>query len=601
MFRTFARRFLPNPLDWMLSRASKKGAKKILLGWNRGLGDLALGLYAIIHRIREKIPDAEIVFLTRENLRDGFAMLEGVQTLIAPSWQRGQPADVRATLRQMGIDPKQFDLILERPSPSDWVTWQRGNLTPKLKWNPVWDSLHEKFGLSETNLYIGVQAVAETNYGLWRNWPISYWIEFFSSLERWKNVKILLFGFGDEPKFDHSNVIDLRGRTTLHELLSVVKNRCAKMILPDSGILSMIYYLDASFPIEIFSLWADPNHGILKQAVASPNPQLVHCPIVGEHRDLGSVSPQALQKLVFPVKPLYTCMRYDQVEPRAVDHCAAIILAGGQGSRLGVSGPKGTVRVAGKSLFQWICEKAPKENFPIAVMTSPLNHKETVAFFEQHAFFNREIYFFEQGMHPVLDEKKRPFASIQGLSALAPDGNGSVFSSFVRSGMAQVFSDRGVQTVAVVPVENPMAHPADPYLLTYHRDRQSEVTIKCVSRIDQNESMGAVAIREGKIEIIEYTENDGSLEFSFSYTGMMALDLGFIERMEKIELPLHWVWKQFPAWGSQVWGWKGERFIFDALKHADRVEALQFPREICYAPVKGPEHLERLEQRLVSL
>ena len=109
MFRTFSRRFLPNPLDWILKKTAKKGEKKILLCWNRGLGDLALGLYAIIHRARELIPDAEITFLTRENLKDGFSMLEGVNVLVDPAWKRGINQTIDPELK------KQFDTLGSRP------------------------------------------------------------------------------------------------------------------------------------------------------------------------------------------------------------------------------------------------------------------------------------------------------------------------------------------------------------------------------------------------------------------------------------------------------------------------------------------------------
>ncbi len=110
----------------MLKRAAKKKSKSFLLGWNRGLGDIALGLYAIVHRIRERIPNAEITFLTRENLLDGFTMLGDVRILAAPDWKRGKVQSIRETLKKMGIDPKSFDLIIEWPSPTDWVAWQEG-------------------------------------------------------------------------------------------------------------------------------------------------------------------------------------------------------------------------------------------------------------------------------------------------------------------------------------------------------------------------------------------------------------------------------------------------------------------------------------------
>ncbi len=157
----------------------------------------------------------------------------------------------------------------------------RGNLIPKLKWDPLHDDLWKSFDLPDSYTYICVQPVTETNYGLWRNWPLARWQDLFERLEKIGSVKVLLFGFGAGPDFPYKNVIDLRGKTTLFQLLSIVKNRCKAAILPDSGILSMIYYLDAPFPIQIVSLWADPNHGILKQGVPSPNRKLQHFPLIG--------------------------------------------------------------------------------------------------------------------------------------------------------------------------------------------------------------------------------------------------------------------------------------------------------------------------------
>ena len=121
MFRTFSRRFLPNRLDWMLKRAAKRGQKKILICWNRGLGDIPLGLAAITHRIFYFLPDASIHILTRSNLREGFFLLKGVTTLVDPEWKRGQPTDWKQSLAKLGISEAEFDLVLEKPSPSDWT------------------------------------------------------------------------------------------------------------------------------------------------------------------------------------------------------------------------------------------------------------------------------------------------------------------------------------------------------------------------------------------------------------------------------------------------------------------------------------------------
>lgn len=298
MFRTFARIFLPNRLDFLSKRAKRRSQKRILLAWNRGLGDIALGLYAVVHRIRFWIPDAEITFLIRENLREGFSLLENVRTIVAPDWVRGEKVDVVKTLLSLGRHPSEFDLIIPAASPTDWVRWQLGHLVPRLKWKAEYDELCQTFDLPDSLTYVGVQVQAETNYGLWRNWPEERWRELFDRLLVDDKMRVILFGYGAEPSFSHERLIDLRGKTSLLQLLSIIKNKCRFLIVPDSGILSMAYYLDVAFPLKILSLWADPRHGILKQNVASPNPLLVHRPLIGEHRDLSTILAEDVLKHV---------------------------------------------------------------------------------------------------------------------------------------------------------------------------------------------------------------------------------------------------------------------------------------------------------------
>lgn len=542
---------MPNRLDWMLKRTAKRGGKKILLGWNRGLGDIALGLYAVVQRIREWIPDAKITFITRSNLIDGFSMLEGVETIAAPDWKRGAPSEIDPSLK------KEFDLVIPYPSPTDWVCWQRGKVVPKLKWDLRHDPLHEIFHLPSH--CIGVQVSAETHYGLWRNWPIQCWQGLFDRLEKMGKT-VLLFGFGDHPKFNNQNLIDLRGKTNLFELLSIIKHKVEALILPDSGISSMVYYLNESFPIRHVTLWADPNHGILKQKVASPNPQLVHRPLIAEGKDLSTVSVdavlEAIQKKVLP-----------------------IILAGGQGTRLGVQGPKGLFSIAGKTLFQWTCEKLPKKS-PVAIMTSPINHEETVAYFKKNWFFDLEVHFFLQGMRPLLDEQRRP------MEKLGPNGNGDVFRSFVESGLADYFAKRGIEAVTISYVDNPLSHPLDPQLIA--NLKQSEIAVQCIERLSSDTSMGALVENGEKVEIIEYTYLDPSKEYKYAYSGQLAFDFSFFCKMGKVDLPIHWVQKKVE--GEMVW--KEEKFIFDVFTHAKRIRPFSVPRQTHYAPIKGPESIE---------
>lgn len=299
MIKAFLQKCKPNPLERLLVKAQKKNSQKFLLFWNRGLGDIPLGLYAVVYRIRQLVPNCSITFLTRPNLRDGFTLLGGVNVLVAPDLKRGDQVDVHGLLRQLNISPEDFDVIIDQPDPTKWVNWQLGTLTPKLRWQEKWDDLWKTYPLDADEEYIGAHVHAETNYGLWRNWPITSWQELFRLLTAKFNKKILLFGFEKNLTFNMPGIIDLRGDTPLFALLSIIKNCCKTLIVPDSGISSMTYFLNQSFPIKLVSLWADPNMGILKQNVISPNPQLKHLPLIGKEKNIANVTPEQVIEALF--------------------------------------------------------------------------------------------------------------------------------------------------------------------------------------------------------------------------------------------------------------------------------------------------------------
>lgn len=578
----------------MLKRAAKRGQKNILLCWNRGLGDIPLGVAAIVHRIFHHLPDATVYVLTRPNLQEGFSLLKGVTVFVDPTWKRGEPIDWKQSVAKLGLGVDQFDLVLDNPRPADWCSWQHKTFVPRLTWDPKNDALFESFYLSNEFFYLGVQVEAETNHGAWRNWPEKYWQEFFDLLAKLGNVRVLLFGFEKKQQFSHPMVIDLRGKTTLLELLSIIKNRCSALVLPDSGILSFFYFLDAMFPIRIISLWADPRQGILKQAVTSPNLQLVHKPLIGEDRDLSKVTPAAVLDVLFPkpfIAPLRFCPKsaeITQIPEEALQKAACIILAGGQGSRLGITGPKGLFPILNKSLFEHLLDKIPP-SMPVAVMTSSLNHMDTVEYFHHKANFGKRVYFFQQEMVDLLDEH---YAFI----GMGPNGNGSLYPSIVQEGILDRFEAEGIDTCLVVSVDNPLANPADAVLLTFHRQMEAEVTIQCVER-KRKESMGALAIAQNKISIVEYLSIEED-PFLFSYTGALALSTKFIRKSSSLKLPYHWVRKKLVVKGSEEWVWKRERFLFDAFLSAESIKALCYPREMCYAPVKELENRSEVERAL---
>lgn len=258
----------------------------MLIPWNRGLGDIALGLYAIVKRVKDFIPDAHVTFLIRPDLEDGFKMLKGIETIIAPHWVRGKPMSLPKDLPP-------FDLIIDNADPSHWVAWQRGKLIPKMEWNSEWDGLAQRFNLP--NHCVAAHVNCETGYYFERNWPVGHWEELFAALPG----PIVLLGLKKDPVFHHPQIYDLRGETSLFEILAILKNHCRVLIAPDSGILGVTYFLNAPFKLRIVSLWADPNHGILKQNVPSPNPLLEHIPLISPNRkDAALISVDYVKRVV---------------------------------------------------------------------------------------------------------------------------------------------------------------------------------------------------------------------------------------------------------------------------------------------------------------
>ncbi len=284
------RKYGINPFDSLLKRAHRKGCSRFLICWNRGLGDIPLGLYALTCRIREYIPHAQITFVTRSDLVDGFKLLGGVVVVADPEWKRGVPFRMDKTFLNTGLSRADFDVILEQPDPTHWLMWQLGKLTPKLNWDAEWDALCNRFLLDPEKKYVGVHVQTETNYAYEKNWPVDYWNEFFKEAQSKHGVDIILFGFAPNPEFEGDGIVDLRGKTSLFEMLSIIKNRCRYLLVPDSGVLSIAYYIDAPFSIDVVSLWADPKQGILKQNVPSPNPLLRHRPLIANDKDLRTVS-----------------------------------------------------------------------------------------------------------------------------------------------------------------------------------------------------------------------------------------------------------------------------------------------------------------------
>ena len=313
-------------------------------------------------------------------------------------------------------------------------------------------------------------------------------------------------------------------------------------------------------------------------------------------------------------------------ESIAQGRLGCLIVAGGQGTRLRLNGPKGIYPISTirkKSLFQLFSEKiiaAGKQahrHLNAAFMTSPLNDGLTLTYFDAHALFGlrpQQVDFFSQTMLPFLDENGNLFLEQQDLLAQGPDGNGSALHNFWFQGIASKWKNLGIEYLNFVMIDNPLADPFDAELLGFHIRNKNDITIKCTSKLQADEKVGVLVQREGKTQVIEYmemaeeerkkTNPDGSLKYACANISLFCISLSFIEKlcMQSASLPLHRAFKSAPSLDNKnQMAWKFEYFIFDILPWADRVQALVYPREKCFAPLKnlsGPDSPETVQQAL---
>jgi len=303
---------------------------------------------------------------------------------------------------------------------------------------------------------------------------------------------------------------------------------------------------------------------------------------------------------------------------------AAFTVAGGQGTRLGYDGPKGTFPVTPvhkRPLFQVFAEKivAAGRHYgrPLHwfVMTSHQNHKATESYFIEHDFFGMEeihVHFFRQGRMPAVDFNGKILLETLGAIAMSPDGHGGSLRALERSGALHLMEREGVDILSYFQVDNPLVRCIDPAFIGWHVLRGSEMSSKMVPKAYPNEKVGHFCSQRGKLVVVEYsdlpaalqeeTDADGDLRFHAGSIAIHLLDREFIRRMAQSSagnatLGFHRADKKIPTLdtkGNQVNptaanGVKFEMFVFDALPHARNPVVIETNRADDFSPVKNAE------------
>ena len=313
---------------------------------------------------------------------------------------------------------------------------------------------------------------------------------------------------------------------------------------------------------------------------------------------------------------------YENIGKKAIKDgkLAAVTMAGGQGTRLGHNGPKGTYDIglnSHKSLFELLCDRLKEEGkkygvtIPWFIMTSKENNKATVEFFEKHKYFGYEkdknIFFFIQGELPMMDTEGKILIGEDGLIKLAADGHGGIYESLVKNGMTKKMREMGVEWVFIGGVDNCLVKMVDPVLMGVAIDKQVTVACKSVVKANPKEKVGVFCKRNGKPNVIEYTEitdemaestdENGELLYGESHILCNLFSVGAIERMGANPLPYHVAYKKakyIDKKGDLVEpespnAYKFEAFLFDAFGEVDEMAVLRVKREEEFAPVKNAD------------
>ena len=313
---------------------------------------------------------------------------------------------------------------------------------------------------------------------------------------------------------------------------------------------------------------------------------------------------------------------YEAIGKKAIKEgkLAAVTMAGGQGTRLGHSGPKGTYDIgldSHKSLFELLSDNLKEEGkkygvvIPWFVMTSRENNKDTVEFFEKHKYFgyqkNKNIFFFEQGELPMMDTEGKILIGEDGLVKLAADGHGGIYESLVKTNMTKKMRELGIEWVFIGGVDNCLVKMVDPVLMGIAIDKKVTVACKSVVKANPHEKVGVFCRRNGKPNVIEYseitdemaeaTDENGELLYGESHILCNLFSIDAIERMGSEPLPYHVAFKKakyIDKDGNLVEpdspnAYKFEAFLFDAFGEVDDMAILRVKREEEFAPVKNSD------------
>lgn len=319
--------------------------------------------------------------------------------------------------------------------------------------------------------------------------------------------------------------------------------------------------------------------------------------------------------------------KYDEIGTKIIKagKLAAVTMAGGQGTRLGHNGPKGTFDIgldSHKPIFELLCEtlKLANEKYDVVIpwyiMTSKENNKDTVDFFEKHNYFGYPkgyIQFFKQGELPMVGEDGKVLLDENGMIKQAADGHGGIFTSMRKDGVIYDMKARGIEWVFIGGVDNVLVKMVDPTLIGLAESKGILAAGKSVVKAGPHEKVGVFCKRNGRPSVIEYSEiskemaeeidENGQLKYGESHILCNLFNIKEIEKISEKNLPYHSAHKKATYMnekeeivkGTEPNAYKFEAFLFDAFESLDDMVIMRVKREEEFAPVKNAEGVDSPE------
>ena len=303
----------------------------------------------------------------------------------------------------------------------------------------------------------------------------------------------------------------------------------------------------------------------------------------------------------------------------------AVLLAGGQGTRLGYDGPKGTFNVGlTRELYIFEClihnlmdvVTRVKAWVPLYIMTSDKNHDATVSFLTEHGFFGYHpdyIHFFKQDMAPSVGYDGKLLLESKGSLSLSPNGNGGWFSSMEKAGLVDGMKKQGIEWLTVFAVDNVLQRINDPAFVGAVIASGCDCGGKVVSKAAPDERVGVLCLEDGRPSIVEYYEmtddmihlrdENGNLQYRFGVILNYMFRLDRLEDIVHTKMPVHIVEKKIPcldASGNQVHpekpnGYKFEALVLDMIHLMNSCCAYEVDREHEFAPVKNLHGIDSVD------